>query len=172
MRGLIPFGAELANKLFEEHPSAHTWAINMCMASLLDFYVLLGVSEWHAQAAADACRPMLRAIQGIEPRVHSERSHLVWKQKPKMHLFQELSECQSFVVGTQTLFELTKTKTLRDHRGDRCISWRAKKSATLALNVLSDIGAFAPIEHQWPLRRVDTQTSEQERARVSESESE
>ena len=24
MRGLIPFGAELANKLFEAHPSAHT----------------------------------------------------------------------------------------------------------------------------------------------------
>ena len=28
---------------------------------------------------------------------------------------------------TQTLFGLTKTKTLWDHRGDRCISWRAKE---------------------------------------------
>ena len=50
------FGPELANKLFEAHPSAHTRAVNMCMALLMDFYVLLGVSEWHAQAAADACR--------------------------------------------------------------------------------------------------------------------
>ena len=137
VRGLIPFGAELANKLFEAHPSAHTRAINMCMASLLDFYVLLGVSEWHALAAADACRRCCVQYRALSLESIRNGRPLYWKQKPKMHLFQELSEYQSFVLGNPNTFW-----TYQDEDFVGIIAGIAasrggpKKSATPALNVL------------------------------------
>ena len=104
LRGLSPSGAELANKLFEAHPSAHTRAIDMCTASLLDFHVLLGVAEWHPQAAAEACRRC--CVQCRASSLESTRNGrpLHWKQEPKMHPFQELSEYQSFVLGNPDTF--------------------------------------------------------------------
>ena len=140
---LDPFGAELANKLFEAHPSAHTRAINMCMASLLDFYVLLRVSEWHAQNCRWCVPPMLRAIQGVELRFHRNGHPLYWKQKPKMHLFQELSKYQSFDQGNPSTFWTYQDEDFAGIIAEIAASRGGpKKSATLALNVLQRYRGF------------------------------
>ena len=123
MRGLIFFVAELANKLFEAHRTAHTRAINTCTTSLLDFLRPAGeVPEWHAQPAADACRRCCVQCRALSLEPIRNGRPLYWKQKPKMRLFQELSSWKP-----KHFLDLPGRRPCGGHLGDRCIAWRANE---------------------------------------------
>ena len=70
-----------------------------CATALLDFYVLLGLPKWDPDAAAEACRKCCVHYHALSLEAAGGEDSLFWRQKPKMHLFQELAEYQSSVLG-------------------------------------------------------------------------
>ena len=55
-RNLVPFGVVLAQEMRAETPSKHTTTVLACVSNLLDFYMMMSLPDFNAEAAATACR--------------------------------------------------------------------------------------------------------------------
>ena len=103
-RNLVPFAVVLASELFEADPCHHNRCVMACVSHLLDFYMLMGLDEYNADVGAEACRKcciMYTALSKEQRDIGYDRR---WRQKPKMHLFQELAEYQGPILGNPRRF--------------------------------------------------------------------
>eukprot|EP00974_Lingulodinium_polyedra_P015227 1474380-Lingulodinium_polyedra.AAC.1 len=55
-RHLVPFGVALAQEMHSRSPNRHTTTVLACCSNLLDFYMLMSMDDFNAEAAATACR--------------------------------------------------------------------------------------------------------------------
>ena len=104
-RGIVPFCVQIAMQMKAESPDdPHYSTVASCAACLLDYYILLDADEWHAQAGQDACRRFCILYAALSKAARQQGDQHSWKQKPKLHLFQELSEYQTFELGHPARF--------------------------------------------------------------------
>ena len=69
------------------------------MACLLDYYVLLCAGERGKLAGQDACRKLYILYAALAQEAAAKGDDLSWRQAPKLHMFQELSEYNTFDLG-------------------------------------------------------------------------
>ena len=95
-RGLIAFGAELSAALDKKENTAHSSTVHGLFTSLFDMYMHMANEDWDASGAATCCRQfclLYSALTAEADREHGDNT-LLWRQKPKVHMLEELFEFQ------------------------------------------------------------------------------
>ena len=87
-RNLVPFGVVLAQEMRAETPSKHTTAVLACVSNLLDFYMMMSLPDFNAEAAATACRNCVVLYEALSKEAHRAGEQTTWAMKPKIHMFQ------------------------------------------------------------------------------------
>ena len=96
-RGVVPFVVQLAMEMHAEAPDElHYKTVACCATSLLDFYILLDADEWDAVAGREASRTFCVLYSALS---REAQDGMRWRQKPKLHMFQELAEYHAFELG-------------------------------------------------------------------------
>ena len=94
-RGMVPFGTELATEMHAALNTLHSETVRLAFSSLFDIYLLMSAEVYDAAAAANACRQFCLHYGALSEEAARVRADtLFWKEKPKMHLMQELFEVQ------------------------------------------------------------------------------
>ena len=89
-RGLIAFGAQLAQEHFEKLQNERSHALMRTFALFLDFYMFVSDRPYNAEMAATSCRQFLllyKSLGGVEVQL--------WAIKPTFHMLQEMTEYQA-----------------------------------------------------------------------------
>ena len=75
------------------------------MSHLVDFYmnISLGEKAFDAELGRQSCMHFCELYGALE-REAERNQQIAWKAKPKMHMFQELAEYQSFEIGNPAGF--------------------------------------------------------------------
>ena len=95
-----------------------------------------------ASAASQKCCTMYKALHDEALAVHGH--DLFWRQKPKMHLFQELAEYQQLTLGNPRLFWAYMDEDFVGWVATRAKSWGGvRHGATTPKNVLQQYRALA-----------------------------
>ena len=105
-RYLIPFGALLAGEIASAQSTPHNHAV----ARL--FYCLVELQKWvsgdykpyDSDAASLFCRQVCILYSALHVEATNKGKPNLWDMKPKVHLFQELIEYQSVVMGNPRHF--------------------------------------------------------------------
>jgi len=95
-RGLIAFGAELASALDKKEKTTHSGTVHGLFCSLLDMYMHMANDDWDQDGAATCCRQfclLYSALSSEAVRNHGAET-LLWREKPKVHMLEELFEFQ------------------------------------------------------------------------------
>ena len=105
-----------------------------CMTSLLGLLRPAGGEgggpEWHAQPAADACRGCCVQYRALSLESIRNGRSLCWKRKPKMHLFQEISQFQFFFLGNGSIFWIVWSLVLQDWRRQDLVRGKLHKNGS------------------------------------------
>ena len=102
-RHLVPYALHLAEELNNEVKSVKTQTILIAASNMFSFYCCMGMMPYPQAAAAESCRNFLLAFNALAKMAVKE-GKLAWVAKPKSHLFQELAEFQSVVLGDPSKF--------------------------------------------------------------------
>lgn len=100
-RYLVPWGVDLALKLHERINSTRTMTILQAFTALFDFYMACSTEPFQPDACSRATRKFLILYSGISSTTSDE---LLWRVKPKFHLFSEMGEYQSAELGNPRHF--------------------------------------------------------------------
>ena len=104
-RGTVPFAVVLALELADRSPGdAHFKTVAACASKLLEFYILLDADSWDAGAGRSACRQFCILYESLAKEAVRSGQPMLWRQKPKLHMFQELAEYQAFELGHPARF--------------------------------------------------------------------
>ena len=96
-KGVLPFAVSLAMEMAAKHPTDDRYqTIAACASCLLEFYILLDHEEWLADMASEACRRYCLLYSALSEHSVDKK---YWKMKPKLHMFQELVEFQTYDLG-------------------------------------------------------------------------
>lgn len=145
-KGLVPFALECAQALHNTSPSAHTATVLQMVSCLLEFYLLLGLPEWNASCAAAAARKccLLYSALGTEARMAGDSPF--WRVKPKFHLWVELAEFQSPLLGNPASFWTYKDEDFVGYVAGLASSRGGPKTAaSTALKALQRVRALAAL---------------------------
>eukprot|EP00974_Lingulodinium_polyedra_P070332 6805921-Lingulodinium_polyedra.AAC.1 len=91
-RGLIAFGVECATDLHLHSGTLHSLTVKQCMVSLMDFYALLSLSDWNAEAGVRSCSQFCTLYAALHSEAEANGEDQRWKITPKLHMFVELAE--------------------------------------------------------------------------------
>ena len=122
---MVPFAIKVAMLLLEKSGGdTHFKIVAACATHLLDFYVLLDADVWGKKAGQESCRKFCILYSSLSKEAVQNGSEYLWRQKPKLHLFQELAEYQTFELGHPARYwtyqdesfvgEISKMATSRD----------------------------------------------------------
>ena len=100
-RGLMPFAVEVAMLMHEQRPNDYTKTVLMCTSAMFDFYMLMSMSPYNAKEGADACRKFCLLYKALNDQ---QTNPLLWRMKPKVHMFQELAEYSAETMGNPATF--------------------------------------------------------------------
>ena len=103
-RHLVPFGVVLARDMYDRSKSAHAKTTLVCVSRLLDFYMLMGMDSYNAEAGKEACRVCVSMYRALWQEAIREGEEHRWRLKPKAHMFQELAEYQGPILGNPRHF--------------------------------------------------------------------
>lgn len=87
-RHLLHLACEISAEFAMTDQSVLHSTISATFAKLFDYQMSLGVTPFHHEACAKACRDCCTLYKGISDNTPSN----LWKIKPKIHMFQELCE--------------------------------------------------------------------------------
>ena len=102
-RHLVPFGLQLATEMYAKNPTLHYKTILQAMAHMMDFYMAMSLPVFDADLAARSSRGCCEMF-GALAREAARADKIMWKEKPKMHLFRELGEYQAYELGNPAEF--------------------------------------------------------------------
>ena len=88
-RGLIRFGAELAQEHYDTQKTDRSHTLSRVFALLYDAYSFVSAEVFDAQAFGDSVRQFLVLYSSL-----GGADDVFWAVKPKFHLMQELAEFQ------------------------------------------------------------------------------
>ena len=103
-RNLVPFAFSLAQEMHEARPTRHTMSVRACVASLMDFYMLMSLDVYDVEAGSAACRKCVGLYRALSMEAAAHGREKDWKMKPKLHMFQELAEFQAPQMGNPRNF--------------------------------------------------------------------
>jgi len=119
-RGMVPFGLELATEMHIALDTLHSETVRRAFVSLFDLYTLMAAEVYDSAAAASTCREFCLHYGALSEEARRERPDTVfWKEKPKIHLLQELFEFQ----GRE--FDMNPS-TFWCYRDEDFVGWVAK----------------------------------------------
>ena len=101
-RHLVPFAASLAAEL--AHLGEHWARIHNCMRLLFDCAKHAACEPFQPQELARDCRKLCVLWKCLADEAERKGDMASWKQKPKVHLFQELCEYKAVMFGSPELF--------------------------------------------------------------------
>ena len=103
-RNLIPFGVEAARLLADARPGTRSDTIVEMVAAIFDVYMLMGLPTWYPEVAAAAARKCALLYAALSAEAVAADRDWQWRIKPKFHMFIELMEFQSGVLGNPSTF--------------------------------------------------------------------
>ena len=97
---MVPFAVEMAIEMHALIDSPHSLTVVQCASSLMDFYMLMLLNEWHHEEASFACRKFCTLYAALSREAAtSGPGDRFWRVKPKFHMFSELAEYKAPVYG-------------------------------------------------------------------------
>ena len=102
-RHLVPLGLQLAQEMCEKKATTHNQTLLQAMSHMMDFYMAMSLDTFDPELAARSSRGCLECY-GALSREAIKQGKLMWKLKPKMHMFQELAEYQVYELGNPAEF--------------------------------------------------------------------
>ena len=96
-RGVVPFAVICAKEMSDRTGSVHDLTVYQCLSSLLGFYSLLWLPEWHQDLAKSTVNRFLSLYSALSEESMRLGSDRFWRRKPKFHMFAELTEQASFL---------------------------------------------------------------------------
>ena len=122
-RGRVPFAVSVALKMHEKLNTAQTKTIAACISHLMDFYMLMSVTPYRPELGRDACRKLCVLYKALrEDELRRNKNSVFRRMNPKIHMFQELAEYQTAVLGNPCGFW--------NYQDEDFVGWLAKLAAT------------------------------------------
>ena len=144
-RSLMTFALEMSITMHQNLQTEHSNAVLQCVSGHMEFYLLMGVEPYKPDLASAACQKFCTFYNALSKEAQdSHGNDLFWRIKPKFHMYQELAQYQTFVLGDPKLFWTYKDEDF--------VGWVAKlarteggpkQAATVATNVLQQYGALS-----------------------------
>jgi hypothetical protein len=100
-RYLIPFCAQLSQEFAVKAPSAHQTTVASLFEKLhiMQKHAAGEFLDFDAQTLAEHCKQFCLLYEALSLEAVAKGQEQLWKQKPKVHLLQELCEYQTFEHG-------------------------------------------------------------------------
>ena len=144
-RYLVPFAYELAKEY--DNGTPHRRTVHKLLENFHQVTECISTEPFNAAVAADACRKTCLLFVSLENEALARGDEKSWRVKPKMHMFQELTEYLGPELGTPRNYW-----TYRDEAWGGWLSKTAERrggakwAASVALNLLQRYRALATAE--------------------------
>ena len=145
-RSLMSFAVQSALTMQRQLDTVHSLTVLKCISALMDFYMLMSLDEWHPEAASKACQDCCLFYKALEEEAKAKHGgkNVLWRLKPKIHLFQELAQYQAREMGNPRDWWCYKDEDFVGFLASVARSRGGPKSATTtALAVLQQYRALA-----------------------------
>ena len=101
-RHLVPFAASLSAEL--THLGPHWVKVSQALNLLLECAKHAATTPFSPGDLARDCRKLCLLWKSLAEEAEAKGDWVAWKMKPKVHLFQELCEYKSLLLGSPELF--------------------------------------------------------------------